>query len=82
MRQVKTQNQTLCLPTQNWLTGYAWYTQCHKIQRYGGTKALEEGSCAETSPGMSIQLGYWRQNEGVSGTDPSSSHVHPAEIIY
>lgn len=35
-----------------------------------------------TSPGTSVQLGYWRQNEGVSGTDPSSSHVHPAEMIY
>lgn len=33
------------------------------------------------SPGMSIRLCCWRQNEGVSGRGPGSSHVHPAEII-
>lgn len=33
------------------------------------------------SPGMSVRLGCWRQNEGVFGRDPGSSHVYPAEII-
>lgn len=30
---------------------------------------------------MSGRLGCWIQNEGVSGRDPGSSHVHPAEKI-
>lgn len=33
-------------------------------------------------PGKSVQLGCWKQSEGVSGRDPGSSHAHPAEIKY
>lgn len=33
------------------------------------------------SLGMSVQLCYLTQNEGVSGRDPGSSHVHPVDII-
>lgn len=33
------------------------------------------------SLGMSVQLCYWTQNGGVSGRDPGSTHVHPADMI-
>lgn len=35
----------------------------------------------KNSPGMSVRLCCWRQNEGVSGRGPGSSHVHPAEVM-
>lgn len=30
-------------------------------------------------PGKSVQWGCWKQSEGVSGRDPSSSRAHPAD---
>lgn len=42
---------------------------------------MEEECCVfqRISPGRSVRLDYWRQNAGVSETDPGSSHVCPAE---
>lgn len=37
-------------------------------------------SALENSPDMWVQLCCWRQNEGVFGRGPGSSHAHPVEI--
>lgn len=92
MRQVKTCNHTFCLPTKRWLTGGSMSERMMKWQPFFFTSNLKSWGfkrrdcwwCClnfENSPGMSVRLCCWKQNEGVSGTDPGSSRVYPEETV-
>lgn len=92
----KEHHHTICLPTQLRLTGSrqpktpVLTTRIELIKTNESIEALSsvkesEGKATAASkrisPGRSIRLGCWRQNAGVSGTGPGSSHVHPVEIM-